>query len=264
MVEIKDIDDPRVVLYKSLRYTPISHIESQVFVAEGARPVQRLLESDLRVDSIFAVPKFYNEFATLLKQKNIPNEKLFYADKHIMEKIVGFHLHSGIMAIGYQPKDVKIEEFSDVVVGLNGINNSENVGSIVRNCRAFGIDSILVDERSTSPFLRRSVRVSMGNVFYIKVRHSPNFADDILSLKRNGYCIISCEILETAKDIYSFKFPRKVLLIFGNEGKGIDKSILDMSDFVVKIPISLPTESLNVAVSSAVFLNEINRQRRAK
>ena len=84
-----------------------------------------------------------------------------------MNKIVGFKLHSGVMAIGKQPVDVNLSELESPVVVMNGIINSENVGSIIRNCAAFGFESIITDKQTSSPYLRRAVRVSMGAVLNI-------------------------------------------------------------------------------------------------
>lgn len=262
MVEIKDLDDPKIVFYKSLRYTPPLHIKWRVFIAEGEKVVLRLLLSNLEVQSIFATLDFYHKYRKEIEAKWIPDDHKFFASKEIMEQIVGFHLHSGIMAIGFQPEDAKLDEVSNQVIVLNQINNSENVGLIMRNCRAFGFESVLVDKYSTSPYLRRAVRVSMGNVFYLKVRHCIDLLQDLSLLRSRGFTIISSEVTSYSIDLYSFKFPDKFCLIFGNEAKGISKEILEISDIVVQIPISPEVDSLNVAVSSGIFFNEIKRQGR--
>ncbi len=262
MVEIKDLDDPKIVFYKSLRYTPPLHVKSKVFIAEGEKVVFRLLLSNLKVQSIFATLEFYHKFRNEIEAKGIPDDQKFFATKDIMEQIVGFHLHSGIMAIGFQPKDAELDELTNQIVVLNQINNSENVGLIMRNCRAFGLESVLVDKYSTSPFLRRAVRVSMGNVFYLKVRHCIDLLQDLFYLRSKGFTIISSEVTSYSVDLFCYKFPDKFCLIFGNEGKGISKEILEISDIVVQIPISPEVDSLNVAVTSGIFLNEIKRQGR--
>lgn len=261
MEEITDIEDSRVSLYKSLRYTPKSHIDAKVFVAEGEKPVVRLLKSNLRIHSIFAMKEFFENYKELISSKGIEEKNLFFSSKELMEKIVGFRLHSGIMAIGYQPDDVEIDKLSETVVGLNCINNSENVGLIVRNCRAFGVDSLLVDERSTSPFLRRAVRVSMGNVFEMSVRHSKNFVSELKMLKELGFTIVGAEVYKESIKLWEYKFPKKVVVLFGNEANGLDSNVIVLCDDIVQIPISSTVDSLNVGVSAGIVLYELNRQR---
>lgn len=260
MVEIKDLNDPRVEFYRSLRYTPPLHIQSRVFIAEGEKVVLRLLSSPLKVHSVFATLDFYEKHNSMIQAKDVPDDKQFFASKSLMETIVGFHLHSGIMAIGFQPEDASLEDFSEKVVVLNQINNSENVGLMMRNCRAFGFDSVIVDKYSTSPYLRRAVRVSMGNVFYLKVRHSDDLTQDLTHLRNKGYQIIACEVTDFSIDLFKFEFSEKFALIFGNEGKGISDELIKFSDVVVQIPISRDVDSLNVAVTCGIFLCEIKRQ----
>lgn len=263
MIIISSIEDPRISLYRSLCYTPPSHIENRVFVAEGSKLVHRLLQGSLQIHSIFAIKEFIEDNYELIASRiKDPNTQLFTAEKTLMEKIVGFHLHSGVMALVFQPNDPALEDLSNVVVALNCINNSDNVGLIVRTMRAFGVDSILVDERSTSPFLRRAVRVSMGNVFDIKVHHTQNFEKSLLFLKEKGYTIISAEVTEKSISLANFVFPNKFVLIFGNEGNGIANWVLDLSDYIVEISINRNVESINVALSAGIFLYEYRKQRR--
>ncbi|MEJ5287206.1 MAG: hypothetical protein CH6_3681 [Candidatus Kapaibacterium sp.] len=264
MIEIKDIEDPRVAFYRSLRYTPPSHIKANVFIAEGEKVVVRLLRSTLKIHSIFAILDFYSSYKNLIDEKMVPDDCRYFGDKSLMEQIVGFHLHSGVMAIGYKPDNVDLLNLSEKIVVLNCINNSENIGQISRISRAFGFDSLLVDEHSTSPFLRRAVRVSMGNVFYLKVRETENLISDLKDLKQRDYKIISCEITEKSIDLYQFEFPSKFALIFGNEDRGVSKEILEISDSVVQIPINQEVDSLNVAISTGIILNEYNRQIRLR
>lgn len=260
MVEITDIDDPRISFYRSLRYTPPSHIKAKVFIAEGEKVVLRLLRSTLKIHSIFAILDFYESYKKEIEKKLVPDDCKYFAEKNLMEKIVGFHLHSGVMAIGYRPENIEVDVLSERIVGLNRVNNSENIGQIARIARSFGFESLLVDEQSTSPFLRRAVRVSMGNVFYLKVRESENFLEDLELLKSNNYKVISCELTENSIDLFDFKFPNKVVVVFGNEDKGIANEVLKLSDAVVQIPIRKEVDSLNVAVATAVVLSEFNRQ----
>ena len=106
-----------------------------------------------------------------------------------MNSIIGFKLHTGIIAICKQPEPTKIDPLSSPVVILNGIINSENVGSIVRNCSAFGINSLISNKQTSSPFLRRAVWVSMGAVFGLNYYYTYNLEETINELKKN-FCFL--------------------------------------------------------------------------
>ncbi len=259
MIEITDINDSRIRLYRSLRKTPGSHKQEKVFVAEGEKVTEKLLKSRLEVNSIFALREYYEKFGELIK-KRIPDEsKRYFASRDFMNGIVGFRLHSGIMAVGCIPEPKNIYELSFPIAVLNGIVNSENVGSIVRNCAAFGFPSLIFDKKTSSPYLRRAVRVSMGTVFDLDIYETGDLFTCLSEFKPRSD-VISCEISDNAASINSYIFKKDCVLVFGSEGRGIDSDILEVSTHTLYIPISDNVPSLNVAAASAVFMNIIRNQ----
>jgi tRNA G18 (ribose-2'-O)-methylase SpoU len=261
MIEIADIDDQRIVNYKNLRYTPVSHSVEKLLVAEGEKIILQLFKSNLEIVSVFAIEEFYKKNNSLINRISIPQEKLFFANKSLMNSIVGYKHHSGVMALAKQPVPSKLNEMTYRIVVLNGIINSENVGAIIRNCAAFGVDSIIVDKQTSSPYLRRAVRVSMGAVLSMKIYFSENLSDDLMKLKKTSYTIISAEITDKSVTITALEIPEKCAIVFGSEGRGINSEILDLSDIIVHIPITDKVNSINVASTSAVILSKIFEQR---
>lgn len=257
MLTINDINDERISLYRSLRRTPASHTSQKVFVAEGDIAVKKLIQSDLHINSIFCTTEHYEKIKVLIKERVKP-ENQYIGSKELMDQIVGFRLHKGIMAIARQPKNKELSELSPPIVMLNGIINSENVGAIVRNCVAFGIRSLIVDKQTSSPYLRRAVRCSMAAVYFMDI----HFADDILSsidqLKAQNFSILAAENADGAIPLSDYDFPDKYALIFGSEGNGIDQKILSLADRIIKIPISENIASINVAACSAVFFYKMS------
>lgn len=259
IIKIDDINDARITLYKNLRFTPKIHQDNKLFIAEGRRLVKKLLKSNIPIYSIFATDDFFMDNQSMISKRITEHTQLYSADKKLMELIVGFRLHSGIMAMAYQPADVRPQDMKGIIVVTNGINNAENIGSIIRNMIGFGLENIIVDNKSVSPYLRRAVRVSMGSVFFSNVYHSKNLFNDILFLRNCGYKIISIELSDNAKLLNTFKFDKKSIIIFGSEDFGIENEILEISDYVIKIPMSDKIDSFNVSSSSAVVFYQITR-----
>jgi len=255
LILIDSPDDPRIIQYRSMRDNIIDKNGSNLFVAEGDKVVEKLLKSDLIIHSLLARKSFYDEFSQLIANRKdvLP----YYAEEEILQSIIGFRMHTGVMAIAEKPKNCKIDDLSEQIICLNSIVDSENVGSIIRNATAFGFDSIIFDNSSSSPYLRRAVRVSMGSVFSHKIFKSANLENDLLFLKSQGYTIIAAEITGYSESLFNFNFPEKFVLIFGNEAQGIDDTILSISDKILHIPISNNIESLNVASSSAIFMANV-------
>ncbi len=257
MIEVTDINDPRIARYRSLRYTPDDHKRDKVFVAEGFKVVKRLLECGLTIESVFAEGKYYDFFRDYPSINALNDEQKLTADKSVMEQITGFRLHTGIMAIALQPQFTSLDELKPPLVLLNGIVDAENVGSIVRNCAAFGIESLVFDLPTANPYLRRAVRVSMGAVFSMKLHNCNSLVDVISRLKSKGYSVFSAETGVSAESLNKVDFPLNSAIIFGSEGKGISAEILNICDKIIEIPITGKVNSLNVTSATAIFLFEI-------
>lgn len=239
------------------------HIDKNIFIVEGKKTFQKLMKSNLEIISIFALSNYYEDFSNLIKSKSIDENVLFSAEKKLMNEIIGFKLHQGIMAIAKQPLASLLYELSSPIIVMNGIVNSENVGSIIRNAVAFGINSLIFDNETSNPYLRRSVRVSMGTVMDMKYHQTKNLIATLDNLKKQqDYSLIAVEICDIAIPIQSFNLPLKTAVIFGSEGNGIDNNILGICDEIIYIPINSSVPSINVAATSAIVFNTISNQRK--
>lgn len=252
MIRITQEADDRIYLYRSLRKTPKKHSEKGVFVCEGYKVTVRMLESGLKMHSFFALEEYYNELGNLIDYC-VPSERQYTADKNLMERIVGFNMHKGIMALVHQPESKAIEELLPPYVILNGIIDSENVGAIVRNAAAFGFRSLIIDSKTSSPYLRRAVRVSMGAVADMDIHFSGDLRESIKLLKNNEISIVSLEIAQGSLPLEKYHAQKHSAYVLGSEGPGIDQEILDLSDEVIHITISEAVKSINVASASAVL-----------
>lgn len=254
---ITDISDSRINYYRSLQATPVAHVHDHVFIAEGEKTVRALLRSSLDILSFFALPKYYERLAPLLVARGIPDDKLFTADHELMNAIVGFRLHQGIMAIAQQPAEPALRQLQPPIAILDGIVDSENVGAIVRNCAAFGVRSLVVGGGS-SPYLRRAVRASMGAVCFVQVHFSEDLPYTIGELREQyGIGVIALEQHERAIPIENLVFPERCALVFGSEGSGISPEVLTASNAIAAISQQPDIDSLNVASAAAVALHAL-------
>jgi tRNA G18 (ribose-2'-O)-methylase SpoU len=273
--KITSLDLPELQPYRTLR-RPLEHIQQGIFVAEGEKVVRRLIDSDLIIISMLMTPQWFDELSkdkiqtsTIARNPSfiLPPPIIYIAEKNLLESIVGFNLHQGIMAVAKVPKTLSLEEMiakvpkPHLLMAMDGLVNAENVGVVVRNCAGFGVDGIIVGETSSSPYLRRAVRNSMGTVFTIPVVHSTNLNESLTILRmKYGTRIIAAHPHEQSS-IYSTDFKGNVCIVLGNEGEGVSNTVLDTCDLHVAIPMMKGTDSLNVASASAVFLYEVRKQR---
>jgi tRNA G18 (ribose-2'-O)-methylase SpoU len=266
IIQIENLEAVSLQPYRTLR-RPVEHHKQGIFVAEGGKVVERLIESECEIISVLTTPEWLEQLKERLKTKH--NEiEVFIALKEVLEQIVGFHLHRGIMSVAKIPKPYTIDELllklshPYFLVAVDGLTNSENLGVLVRNCVAFGVQALLVGETSSSPYLRRAVRNSMGTIFKLPVVHLENLVETLNILRTDkNIRSIAAHPSRTNKTIYDVNLSGNVCVVFGSEGEGISESVLKSCDETISIPMAYDVDSLNVGSAAAVFLYEVARCR---
>ena len=157
-------DSPELRPYATMR-RPAAHEAQGIFVAEGTKVVRRLLESHFAVASVVLPEKWLDDFRPLLEAR--PEQiNVYLADKKFLETLVGFSMFQGVLAVGKIPPAVSLDDILQkspaprLFVAVDALTNAENLGALVRNCVAFGVQALIIGETSSSPFLRRAVRNS--------------------------------------------------------------------------------------------------------
>jgi tRNA G18 (ribose-2'-O)-methylase SpoU len=276
-------DSPELRPYATMR-RPAEHETQGIFVAEGTKVVRRLLESHFAVASVVLPEKWLDDFRPLLEAR--PEQITVYlAEKKFLETLVGFSMFQGVLAVGKIPPPVSLDGIMEqnpkprLFVAVDALTNAENLGALVRNCVAFGVQALIAGETSSSPFLRRAVRNSMGTIFQLPVielaklglRHrfktKPHatkltLAECLKELSARGVRCIAAHPHTDRKTLSQADFSGDCCIVFGSEGDGISAPVLEACDEAVAIPMPPAVDSLNVGAAAAVFLYEINRQRK--
>jgi tRNA G18 (ribose-2'-O)-methylase SpoU len=268
VVEIDSLNLPSLEPYKTMRRT-MEHRAKGIFVAEGEKVVRRLIESDLKIVSVLLTKEWLEKYSAILSSREV-EQSVFTGKKGVLEEIVGYGLHQGIMAIGRVPEPVDVLDFSDrcsrpkLFVAVDGIANSENMGVIIRNCAAFGTQALISGETSCDPYLRRSVRNSMGTIFKLPVAKTEKLSVMLKKLRDSlSLRVIAADPKCDSLDISCADMTADLCLVFGSEGDGISPEVLAQCEVRVKIPMYHDIDSVNVASSVGVALYEAVRQRKS-
>ena len=251
MNDIIDINDPKIKEFISLRQ---STLDEKYVVVESKNVFKKLFNTNTKVHKVFTTVEnleFINEYCDNI---DFP---IYTANNEIMKKIVGHKIHQGMMAVIDKPEYISFDQIEGNVVVLNGLSSPENVGSIVRSCAAFNIKTLIIDEKTCSPFIRRCIRVSTGNVFNIKVYKTSTLKDDLKNLQSAGYTILSTANTPEAISLPTYNFTRKNAVVIGSEGYGAEEEILDLSDVILKIDIDEEVTSLNAAIATSIVLYQM-------
>lgn len=265
-VAISDPDDPRIEPYRSVRERDLVGRQGR-FIVEGAVPLQVLLtRSRFPVESVLLSE---NQLGSLSERLSaLPADvPVFVAGRAVMDAIVGFPIHRGILAVGLRPPESDLgrvlADLPDpaLVVGLVGLANHDNVGGIFRNAAAFGADAVLLDSGTCDPLYRKAIRVSAGGVLTVPWWRMTDAAEMVESLRRAGFEVLSLSP-SGELDISQVAPTARTAFLLGAEGPGLPRNLLERTT-CVSIPMRSGFDSLNVATTSGIVLHHV-RSRQAQ
>lgn len=217
------------------------------FIGDGAKVVRRML-AEAAVVRVVCTPEWTGRMA-------FPEgAEVLTAPRERLDRLVGFRLHQGIMALARIPPPRPLR--GTLFVALDGLANAENVGSVLRSCAAFGVDGVLLGPDTASPWLRRAVRVSLAAPLRVPVHAVDDLAAAVQPL--NAY---AAHIHGDRRDYRTVDFTPACCLVLGGEANGVSAAVIAACRGVIYIPMAQGWDCLNVASSAAVLLAEVRRQR---
>lgn len=263
--KIASLDQPELQPYRTMR-RQMEQRQQGIFVAEGEKVVRRLLESHLQVVSVLLPEKWAQELMPLLEQR-ASEIQVYIAEKPLLETLTGFSMYQGLLAIGKVPTQPSLDEVLGqgprprLLVAVDGLTSAENLGALVRNCAAFGVQALITGETSTSPFLRRAVRASMGTIFHLPVIEATRLVQTLGQLRSQHIRCVAAHPHASGLTLAQAQLASDCCLVFGSEGYGLAPATLQACDEAAAIPMAPGVDSLNVGSAAAVFLYEAHRQR---
>jgi tRNA G18 (ribose-2'-O)-methylase SpoU len=256
MHRIDYLDDPRLADYRSLKTSNLTRWSNR-FIAEGRVVVERLLASDLKVHSVLVTESLwesaFTSFSEVLPVLVVPDS--------LAEQLVGFHFHQGMLACAERPLAPSLEEVLKAspprltLAACSRVTDPVNLATIIRLCTAFGVTALLLETGCADPYSRRTVRVSMGNVFRLPVLELSDLKQE-LSRSRRVYdlTLIATVLSAEAEPLGQVQPGSRNALVFGNESEGLSTEWIDLCDRRITIPMRGGTDSLNVAVAAGIVL----------
>lgn len=225
--------------------------ESGIFIIEGIKSITEFINSSYQLNSIY----YTAPYAALLP-KNLANIKLFEVNNAELEKISTLQTPQGILALVHIPAKQEINlnslknSFSLV---LDDIQDPGNFGTIIRTADWFGIKNVICSENTVEAYNPKTVQSTMGSLCRINVSYT-NLSSFLSAVKLPVFGAFL-----DGNNIYQTNWGKEGLILLGNEGHGINNILLEKVTTPVTIPRIGMAESLNVAVSAAIFCSEITR-----
>jgi TrmH family RNA methyltransferase len=163
---------------------------------------------------------------------------------------------TGIIAVIKTPRRESVPGALETCVMLEDIQDSGNLGSILRSCAASAVKQIFLSKQSVNAWSPRVLRGAMGAHFSLEIYERI----DLLALARSYPGRVLATQAGNATSLFSSDLRGRVALVFGNEGAGVSDALLQCAHASITIPMSAATESLNIAAAAAVCLFERVRQ----
>ncbi|MFO1065587.1 MAG: RNA methyltransferase [Pirellulales bacterium] len=256
--EVSDLEDSRLVPYRNLRTVNWTGA-SGWFIAEGPLLVDRLLRSSYQVHSVMVSRKLLDKYSHQVSQ----DTGLIVVDDDAVSKIVGFNFHRGVMACGLRrpllsPRETFTETVSHetTLVAVQGVQDPENLGGILRSCAALGIEHVIVGPNSADPLSRRVLRVSMGTAFKLNLLRTRDLVADLAWLRETWKVESIATTLAPDSEFLEQAARRgPTVILLGNEAHGLPPELQAAADRRVKIDMRLGTDSLNVSVAAGIVMH---------
>lgn len=220
-------------------------------VLDGLNVVKKYRKFCGKLQKIFLTPEYLEEHPALNDEEF--SNQVETISKNEMSLVVGYKYHRGVIGVGERPQFQDISKIVGNTFILNGVAQAENIGSICRSLAAFNINNLIIDSKSCHPYIRRAIRVSMGNVFKLNIFKLENLFETIDFLQQNSYQVLAADYRDKAVSLSEAKIGSPTAIIIGSEGHGIDPEVYGKVDQLIKIDVDPEVEYLNASVASSVL-----------
>lgn len=260
-IRIDDPQDLRVAAYLDIRERDLAGRQGR-FVAEGKVVLEMLLEAKrFAAESVLVLENRLAGLDGTLRKAPV-DLPVYVAASEVMDRIAGFHMHRGILAIGRkgaaQPAEALLDTLPAraLIVVLVGIANHDNMGSIFRNAAAFRADAVFLDSTCCDPLYRKAIRVSVGAALKVPFASFTETIGFTTALDRLGFGQFALSP-RGRTGIRDTKRTERLALYLGAEGEGLPESLL-VRLRTVRIDMAEGFDSLNVAAASAIALHHFS------
>ena len=237
---------------------------------EGRNAVLELLESDKDINKIYItkgeLKGSINKIIALANEKKVI---VVQKDKKQMDMMAGTENYQGVIAVVPPYQYVEVEDILETakernedpfILILDGIEDTHNLGAIIRTAETAGVHGIIIPKRRAAQVNSTVSKVASGALEYMKIARVNNITDTISKLKEKGIWVCGTAI-DAEKYYYDQNLTGPLAIVIGNEGKGISELVKRNCDFLVKIPMKGKVSSLNASVSTGIVVYEAVKQR---
>ncbi len=218
--------------------------ELNLFIVEGKKSINEFLQAGYTPQLLIATEAF---------TASVPQHLITPVSKDELRKVSTLQNPDEGLAVFEQPKYKGILQ-EGVIVALDNVQDPGNLGTIIRLCDWFGVETLLCNTQTVDCYNPKVVQASMGSLTRVAV----HYLDLAAFLTTTALPVYTMDL--EGENLYTATFPKDCILILGNEANGISAEVRALSNEVITIPRFSKhqrTESLNVAMAGAIILSEV-------
>ncbi len=238
-------------------------MKNNAFYLEGIKVVNEILDKEKAIDIKFiayskSILLTSNGGKEILERiESIENIKILEFDENIFKYVTDTVTPQGILIVLEIPKydlESELKSNNNNILILDKVQDLGNIGTIIRSCNAFDIETVLCISGTADVYSPKALRSTMGGILNTKVIYL-NDINELQKLKEYGYNIVTTS-LNTNNTLSILDINKRYAFVMGNEANGVSDEVANLSDMLIKIPMSDKIESLNVGVATSIVLYE--------
>lgn len=237
---------------------------------EGRRPIEEALRAGRPLHKLMVLAgQREGPLRRLITQARAAGAVVHEVDRSTLDRLAAGRVHQGVIALvaahAYSDLGAILERARErgeepLLLVLDGIEDPQNLGALLRCADAAGAHGVIVPERRAVGLTPAAAKASAGAIEHVPVARVVNLARTLKELKEQGIWVVGAH--QDGRSVYhQAALTGPIALVVGSEGRGVSKLIAQNCDLLVRLPMYGGVESLNAAVAGAVVLYEIRRQR---
>lgn len=229
-----------------------------LFILEGFRLIEEAIKAKMEIENIIISKDYEQKFQEFLLNNFDLNKKTFFLANNLFMQLSSTENPQGIIAVVKKKNNQKTLK-GDFYLICDKVQDPGNLGTIIRTAHAAGVNGIILTKGTVDIYNDKTIRSTMGSIFYIPIFYDDENYSIIRSLKEDGFSLVATSLAES-KNFFEEDLKGKTILAVGNEGNGISNELFELADKKVKIPMPGGAESLNVSIATSIILFEKVRQ----
>lgn len=240
---IESVNNERVKYWTKLKDKKYQEQED-LFLVEGVHLVEEASKAGALLEVI------------AIDDVVVTAEKTTRVSEQVMKKITELTNPPRVVGI---VKRLEKKPIGGTVLLLDGVGDPGNLGTIIRSAVAFGIDSIVLGDRTVNVYNPKVIRATEGLIFHINIVKR-SLLEVIPELKEKGYVIYSTDV-KGGRPLKEIEFADKTAIVIGSEGAGVSDEVASLKSESLYIPMEKASESLNAGVATSIILYELYTKR---